>query len=209
MKFGLLAHKVFVKSLVMHIHVSELGQHLDGAKPLPEPLMFNCQIDPQKYFTNYTWCWIFIEGSFVDVINALLSIFIVRWLLLIPLSDFMMTSSNGNIFRITGHLCGKFPTQRPVTQSFDDVCHLCLNKQLSKQWWGRWFEMPPCPLWHHCNVCLAWKCRWLSLQFPALCTILNSLDVILRLCCQKQVSWLWVSNYIVSYSAVCNYLTMS
>ena len=36
-----------------------------------------------------------------------------------------MTSSNGNIFRVTGHLCGEFtgpgefPTQRPVTQSFD------------------------------------------------------------------------------------------
>ena len=38
-----------------------------------------------------------------------------------------MTSSNGNIFRITGPLCGKFtgpgefPTQRPVTRSFDVI----------------------------------------------------------------------------------------
>ena len=36
---------------------------------------------------------------------------------------YMMTSSNGNIFRVTGHLCGEFPgefpTQRPVTRSFD------------------------------------------------------------------------------------------
>ena len=37
----------------------------------------------------------------------------------------MMTSSNGNIFRVTGPLCGEFtgpgefPAQRPVTQSFD------------------------------------------------------------------------------------------
>ena len=37
----------------------------------------------------------------------------------------MMTSSNGNIFRVTGPLCGKFtgdrwiPLTRPVTQSFD------------------------------------------------------------------------------------------
>ena len=37
----------------------------------------------------------------------------------------IMTSSNGNIFRITGHLCrnstvtGEFPAQRPVTRSFD------------------------------------------------------------------------------------------
>ena len=38
---------------------------------------------------------------------------------------FMMTSSNGNILRVTGHLCGEFsgpgefPAQRPVTRSFD------------------------------------------------------------------------------------------
>ena len=37
----------------------------------------------------------------------------------------MMTSSNGNIFRVTGPLCGEFtgpgefPTQRPVTRRFD------------------------------------------------------------------------------------------
>ena len=39
----------------------------------------------------------------------------------------MMTSSNGDIFRVTGHLCGEFigpplcefPTQRPVTRSFE------------------------------------------------------------------------------------------
>ena len=37
----------------------------------------------------------------------------------------MMTSSNGNTFRVTGHLCGEFtghrwiPHTRPVTLSFD------------------------------------------------------------------------------------------
>ena len=36
---------------------------------------------------------------------------------------YIMTSSNGNIFRVTGHLCGEFtgpgefPTQRPVTRA--------------------------------------------------------------------------------------------
>ena len=41
------------------------------------------------------------------------------------LFDHMMTSSNGNIFRVTGHLCGEFtgpgdfPAQRPVVWSFD------------------------------------------------------------------------------------------
>ena len=26
-----------------------------------------------------------------------------------------------------------------------------LNKRLSKQWWGWWFETPSLPLWYHCN----------------------------------------------------------
>ena len=69
----------------------------------------------------------------------------------------MMTSSNGNIFHVTGPLCGEFtgpgefPTQRPVTRSFDVFFDLRLNKRLSKQWWGWWFETLSCPLWRHCN----------------------------------------------------------
>ena len=49
---------------------------------------------------------------------------------------FMMTSSNGNIFRVTGPLCGEFtgpgefPSQRPVTRSFDVFFDLHLNKRL-------------------------------------------------------------------------------
>ena len=44
----------------------------------------------------------------------------------------MMTSSNGNIFRVAGHLCGnspvtgEFPTKRPVTRSFDAFFYLHL-----------------------------------------------------------------------------------
>ena len=47
---------------------------------------------------------------------------------------------------------GEFPAQRPVTRSFDVFFDLRLNKWLSKQWWGWWFETPLCPLWHHCNA---------------------------------------------------------
>ena len=73
----------------------------------------------------------------------------------------MMTSSNGNIFRVTGPLCGEFtgpgefPAQRPVTRSFDVFFHLRLNKRLSKQPWGWWFETPGWSLWRHRNV--VWK----------------------------------------------------
>ena len=71
---------------------------------------------------------------------------------------FMMASSNVNIFRVTG-LCagnprvtGKFPLQRPVTPSFDFFFHLYLNKRLSKQSWGWWFETPSRPLCRHRNI---------------------------------------------------------
>ena len=70
----------------------------------------------------------------------------------------MMTSSNGNIFRETGPLCGEFtgpgefPAQRPVTRSFDVFFDLRLNKRLSKQPWGWWFESLSGPLWRHRNV---------------------------------------------------------
>ena len=53
-----------------------------------------------------------------------------------------MTSSNGNIFRVTGQWHGVF---------FD----LRLNKWLSKQWWSWWFETPSRPLWSHFN-CIWW-----------------------------------------------------
>ena len=45
---------------------------------------------------------------------------------------------------------GEFPAQRPVTRSFDVLFGLRLNKRLSKQWWGWWFETLSSPLWRHC-----------------------------------------------------------
>ena len=70
---------------------------------------------------------------------------------------FMVTSSNGNIFRVTGRLCGEFsgpgefPAQRPVTRSFDVFFDLRPNKRLSKQPWGWRFETLSWSLWRHCN----------------------------------------------------------
>ena len=80
----------------------------------------------------------------------------------------MMTSSNGNIFRVTDHLCGKFtgpgefPAQRPVTRSFDVFFDLRLNKRLSKQPWGWWFETPAWSLWRHRNG--SNNAQWISMN---------------------------------------------
>ena len=50
---------------------------------------------------------------------------------------------------------GEFPTQRPVTRSFDVFFELRLNKRFSKQSLGWWFETPSCSLWRHCSVLTA------------------------------------------------------
>ena len=49
---------------------------------------------------------------------------------------------------------GKFPSQRPVARSFDIFFDLRLNKRLSKQSWGWWFETPS----HHYAVIVIPHC---------------------------------------------------
>ena len=67
----------------------------------------------------------------------------------------MITSSNGNIFRVTGHLCWEFTGPRwiPSTKASDaELWWFRLNKRLSKQSWGWWFETPSRPLRRHRNA---------------------------------------------------------
>ena len=65
---------------------------------------------------------------------------------------------------------GEFPSPRSVTQSFDVYLIGALNKRLSKQWWGWWFETPSSSLWRHCNpqqqteISYRWLCRWCRIQ---------------------------------------------
>ena len=51
---------------------------------------------------------------------------------------------------------GEFPAQRPVTRSFDVFFDLRLNKRLSKQSQGWWFETLSCSLWRHRNELMAY-----------------------------------------------------
>ena len=51
---------------------------------------------------------------------------------------------------------GEFPTQRPVTRSFDVYFDLRPDKRLSKKswgWWSWWFETLSHTLWRHRNEC--------------------------------------------------------
>ena len=55
------------------------------------------------------------------------------------LSDFMLSPSmHGDVIKWK-----HFPRHWPFVR---------LNKRLSKQWWGWWFETLSCPLWRHRNV---------------------------------------------------------
>ena len=56
---------------------------------------------------------------------------------------------------------GEFPTQRPVTRSFDVYFDLRPNKRLSKQPWGWWFETPTRSLWRQCNEHNVQKWNWI------------------------------------------------
>ena len=88
----------------------------------------------------------------------------------------MITSLNGNIFRVTGPLLGDFNGHRciPLTKASDAellfIFFICaFNKRLSKQSWGWWFDTPSRSLWRHCNVNIwfpPWQC--VNQQVPSL-----------------------------------------
>ena len=102
-------------------------------------------IDKKKLFVSFQWrrC---LDGSSRLNCKAWHGLTMYTWWN-------MITSSNGNIFRVTGHLCGEFTSHRwiPHTKAGDAEfwCFrcLCLNKRLSKQSWGWWFERTLRPLW--------------------------------------------------------------
>ena len=102
------------------------------------------EVPKYSQWALYNWLW---HGQFPAKLHAIDNS-----------GGFMMTSSNRNIFRVTGPLWGEFTghrwiprTQRPVTRSFAVFFDLRLNIRLSKQSWGWWYEMPSHLLWRHCN----------------------------------------------------------
>ena len=70
-----------------------------------------------------------------------------RWRHEMEICSALLALCSGN-----SQVTGEFPSQRPVTQSFDVFFDLRPTKRLSKQSRRRWFETPSCSLWRHCNV---------------------------------------------------------
>ena len=120
---------------------------------------------------------------------------------------------------------GEFPTQKPVTRSFDVYFDLRSNKRLSTQLWGWWFETQSRPLWRHRNVtwCLhsdisltlinsSWSCgafwrqrSWSKLaQVMACCLTITwtSIDISLIRTCGIQMSeWLSLTAFVWQWTA--------
>ena len=106
----------------------------------------------------------------------------------------MMTSSNGNIFR------ENWPFVQGIHRSLVNSQHkgqgsgalnfffdLHLNKRLSKQSWGWWFETLSHPLWHHCNAYPRQQCCL------GICKLALWLDLYQRKFTQTYSNQIWYS----------------
>ena len=116
---------------------------------------------PAKRLSEHSWGWWFKTLSRpslkVYLTSSDLNNMVPGWMSPGNSHDMMM-SSNGNISPALLVICagnspvtGEFLSQRPVTRSFDVFFDLCLNKRLSKQRRGWWFETPSRSLWRQCN----------------------------------------------------------
>ena len=87
-------------------------------------------------------------------------------LLLIPWWRHQMETFSALLALCAGNspVTGEFPSQRPETRSFDVFFDLRLNKRLSKQKWGWWFETPTRSLWRN------WTYRVITSPAPAYTT---------------------------------------
>ena len=71
-----------------------------------------------------------------------------------------MTSSNGNIFRVTGICAGNSPANSPHKSQWHGALMFSLICALNKQTWGWWFETPSrhCDGPHRSSLCIKTNC---------------------------------------------------
>ena len=116
--------------------------------------------NPEMYiYELFLSCWyknLVKLGLFVMIFCQMPSLVVLYWYMIWPVSWWrqQMETFSALLAICAGNssVPGEFPTQRPVTRSFDVFFDLRPNKRLSKQWWGWWFETQSCPLWRHRNV---------------------------------------------------------
>ena len=126
-------------------HIHEIRIELQEIRDIPPELIIhlgicNTSTASSKYIRYGSRCGItvasFFSFSFKDILDFPENCYVL-WIVFI--TDVMMTSPNGNIFRITGHLRGEFighrwiSVTRPVTRSFDVFFGLRLNKRVNNR----------------------------------------------------------------------------
>ena len=114
--------------------------------------MYDIDMLNQIWFQNYHnqyWLWeykiiIILTTSHHNNVDSVP--FTAWWRHQMETFSALLAISAGN-----SPVSGEFPAQRPVTRSFDVFFDLRLNKRLSKQSWGWWFETLSRPIWRHRN----------------------------------------------------------
>ena len=103
---------------------------------------------------------------------------------------------------------GEFPTQRPVTRSFDVYFDQRPNKRLSKQSWGWWFKTPSRPFWRHRNVSVRLPCVTAAFQMLRPCKQKPITEIFICLLSRsvaeqadttKYIAALYLSLYLVCF----------
>ena len=114
----------------------------------------------------------------------------------------MITSSNGNFFRVTVLLCGEFPGPRLIPRTkASDVELWCFlwsapETRLSKQSWDWWFETPSRPLWRHCNAYFKYVPH-ISVMYAVIIRLILRIDLN-RLMTMWKCRYIWSSTKILS-----------
>ena len=124
-----------------------MAWHLLGAKLLPEPIMIKTIVNVWQ--TTKPHC---VKSMHAELIceNGTMHLHFASlftwWRHQMETFSTLLAICAGN-----SPVTGEFPSQWPVTRSFDVFVDLRLSKRLSKQSRGWWVEMPLHSLWRHCN----------------------------------------------------------
>ena len=108
----------------------------------------------------------------------------------------MITSSNGNIFRVTSHLCGEFPgPQTPMTHSFDvffDRSGISHRRLTAAEYEKDDIDMMASPNVNIFRVTAHWAGNSpVTGEFPAQRPVTRSFDVCFDLRLNKRLSKRW------------------
>ena len=149
---SLCAAKIFTHFITFFVHITTWI--VLCAKWLPWPL-------PSHQYRMNTCLVLQVQLTVSNQETSFSRIMIPRWIIFSQLSQRTHNTwwrHQMETFSVLLAICagnspvpGEFPAQRPVTRSFDVFFDLRLNKLLSKQSWGWWFETLTCPLWRHRN----------------------------------------------------------